>query len=96
MKVEYSNRALADLRKVSAGSREFGQAVALAVEARVRMVIARVAAYPTSAQRVADRPGVHVVPLIRYPYKIFYRIIEDRVRILHIRHSLRRPWTRSR
>jgi plasmid stabilization system protein ParE len=96
MKVEYSNRAVADLRKVSADSLEFGEAVALAVEARIRMVIARIAAHPTAAQRIAERPGVHVVPLIRYPYKIFYRVLDDRVRILHIRHSSRRPWTRSR
>jgi plasmid stabilization system protein ParE len=35
---------------------------------------------------------VRVVLLIRYPYKIFYRILQDRIRILHIRHTSRRPW----
>jgi plasmid stabilization system protein ParE len=39
MKVEYSNRATADLRKVSADSRTFGDAVAAAVERRIREII---------------------------------------------------------
>ena len=28
----------------------------------------------------------------RFPYKIFYRILEDRIRILPIRHTSRRNW----
>jgi toxin ParE1/3/4 len=96
MKVEFSKRAAADLRKVSADSRVFGEAVATAVEIRIRQVIAHIAARPEVAARVIERPGMHVIPLIRYPYKIFYRVLEDRVRILHIRHTSRRPWTRHR
>ena len=96
MKVEYSNRAAADLRKLAADSLQFGDAVAMAVEMRIHRIVAHVAEYPAAAERVAERPGVHVVPLVRYPYKIFYRVLEDRVRILHIRHTSRRPWTRNR
>jgi plasmid stabilization system protein ParE len=93
MKIEFSNRATADLRKVSSDSLAFGDAVAIAVEARIRAVVTRIADHPQAAQRVTQRPGVHVVPLVRYPYKIFYRVLDDRVRILHIRHTSRRPWT---
>lgn len=96
MKVEYSNRAVADLRKASGDSLVFGNAVAIALETRIRRIIARIAEHPEAAQRIIEREGVHVVPLIRYPYKIFYRVLEDRVRILHIRHTSRRPWTRDR
>jgi toxin ParE1/3/4 len=92
MRVEYSNRATADLRKASADSLKFGDAV----EARIRAVIAHIAEHPDAAERVGERPGVHVVPLIRFPYKIFYRVLEDRIRVLHIRHTSRRPWTRYR
>ena len=92
MKVEYSNRALADLRKLSAGSQAtFGHRVAAALETRIRAIVEQIRQAPESAPRVEQRPGVHVVPLIRYPYKIFYRIIDDTVRILHIRHTSRRP-----
>jgi plasmid stabilization system protein ParE len=96
MKVEYTHRALADLCKIAADSRAFGEDVAAAVELRIRTVVANIAQHPKVAAPVADRPGMRVVPLIRYPYKIFYRILEDRVRILHIRHTARRPWTAKR
>jgi plasmid stabilization system protein ParE len=96
MRVEYSNRAVADLRKVSADSRSFGEDVGAAVEARIHEIIRHIADYPEAAALVEDRPGMRVIPLIRYPYKIFYRILEDRVRILHIRHTARRPWTKER
>jgi toxin ParE1/3/4 len=92
MKVEYSNRAIADLRKISSDSgRAFGDRVAAALEARIRAVVDRISRDPLSAPELEQRPGVHVVPLIRYPFKIFYRIFEDRVRIQHIRHTARRP-----
>ena len=92
MKVEFTKRAVSDLSKVSADSGVFGEAVLLAVEARIRDVVAHIAAHPESAAPVVQRPGMRVAPLIRYPYRIFYRVLEDRVRIVHIRHTSRRPW----
>jgi toxin ParE1/3/4 len=96
MKVEYSKRATADLRKVSADSRAFGDAIAAAVEKKIRETIAHLADHPEAYAPVAERPGMRVVPLVRYPYKIFYRVRIDGIRILHIRHTSRRPWTKER
>lgn len=94
MKVEYSRRAVADLLKISADSRRaFGDPVAETLERRIRAVVDRISRDPLSAPEVEQRPGLHVVPLIRYPFKIFYRVFDDRVRIQHIRHTARRPWT---
>ncbi|MGB6538845.1 MAG: type II toxin-antitoxin system RelE/ParE family toxin [Xanthobacteraceae bacterium] len=93
MKIEYSGRAVADLRKISADSRRiFGDRVAEALEARIRAVAERISREPLSAPKVEQRSGLHVVPLIRYPFKVFYRLFDDRVRIVHIRHTARRPW----
>lgn len=36
--------------------------------------------------------GVRVRLVVRYPYKVFYRVREDAVEILHIRHAARRDW----
>lgn len=91
MKIEYTRQALADLRKIAVDSRAFGEGVAAAVESRIRTIIANIAQHPKAAAPVVERPGMRVVPLIRYPYKIFYRVLEDRVKILHIRHSARKP-----
>jgi len=92
MRIEYTNRATTDLRKVSAGSRAFGEEVAREVEIRISEIIVRIAEYPEGAPRVAQRAGMHVVPLVRYPHKIFYRVLSDRIRIVHIRSTSRQPW----
>jgi toxin ParE1/3/4 len=93
MRVEYAKRAVADLQKVAADSKSFGDMVAAAVEARIRGVIARVSEHPKGRPRVIERPGVHVVALVRYPYKIFYRVLDDRIKVLHIRHTSRELWS---
>ena len=97
MRVEYSNRAVADLRKISADSKAvFGDDVASALEKRIQDVVAYISENPEGAPRVTDRVNVRMFPLTYYPYKLFYRILDDGVRILHIRHTSRRPWSASR
>jgi toxin ParE1/3/4 len=96
VKVEFTNRAVGDLRRISIQSHtEYGAAVAAALELRIRNVVDQIANAPESAPRVEQRPGMRVLPLVRYPFKIFYRIVGETVRILHIRHTARRPWTES-
>jgi plasmid stabilization system protein ParE len=93
MKIEFSNRAVADLRKVLADShRTFGARVAEALDARIGEVVTHAAENPEAAPQVTRRSGVRVIPLVRYPYRIFYRLLEDRIRVLHIRHTSRHPW----
>jgi plasmid stabilization system protein ParE len=36
-----------------------------------------------------------VLPVGRYPYKIFYRVADEAVEILHIHHAAREPWDMS-
>jgi toxin ParE1/3/4 len=43
-----------------------------------------------------DDPEVRVRFIVRYPYKIFYRVRDDVVEIAHIRHTSRRPWRAER
>jgi toxin ParE1/3/4 len=94
MRLEFSNRAVADLRQISAKSKTvFGDVVALELEARIGAAIERIAEHPTAAARIEGQEGMWMVPLVRYPFKIFYRVHDDTVRILHIRHTSRRPWT---
>ena len=94
MKIEFTNRAVRDLREISSYCRrQFGDRVTAALEARMRDAVANIADFPERAARVEGRPGIRVVPLVRYPFKIFYRIIGDTVRIVHIRHAARRPWS---
>jgi plasmid stabilization system protein ParE len=93
MRVEYAPRAAADLREIGVQSRRaYGAAVAAALETYIRATVARIAVMPESGQRLLARPVVRVVPLVRYPFKIFYTVADETVTILHIRHAARRPW----
>ena len=92
-KVEFTKRAVKDLRDIAAHShRQFGRRVAAALEQRIRDITIQIGNAPDSAPLVEQRPGMRVLPLLRYPFKIFYRVIGDTVRIVHIRHTARRPW----
>jgi toxin ParE1/3/4 len=94
MSVEYSKRALDDLEAISsyyADSAEPGTAARF--ERRFQNVVARIDRQPATAQPLTGRPGVRVALLNTFPYKIFYRVIDsDRIRVLHIRRTSRRPW----
>lgn len=72
MKIEYSNRAVANLGKISADTRRsFGNRVAQVLASRILAIIDQISREPSSAPEVFQRPGMHLVPLIRYPFKIF-------------------------
>ena len=61
-----------------------------AFERRLTLVLRRLEMWPESAAAVTNHSAVHVVPLVRYPYKIFHRVA-DVVEILHIHHASRKP-----
>jgi toxin ParE1/3/4 len=93
MKVQYAPRAISDLIAIGERSRSvFGNAVAARLETYIRATIARIAVMPGSGLRLPKRPDVRVVPLVRYPFKIFYTRDSETITILHIRHAARRPW----
>jgi toxin ParE1/3/4 len=89
MRVVYTTEALADLEGILSYIANHYPAISGAFQNRLHAVIARVSRWPESAQEVAERPGVRVVPLIRYPYKIFYRISNEAVEVLHVHHAAR-------
>lgn len=41
---------------------------------------------------MTDETGIYELPVIRYPYKVYYRIEGTRVVIMHVRDARRRPW----
>jgi toxin ParE1/3/4 len=93
MKVEYSKRATHDLQKLAAESKhEYGDAVAAEIETYFRKIIAQIGNDPQSRPPVSGRANIHVAALVYYPFKVFYRVFEDSVRILHVRHTARRQW----
>jgi len=92
MKLVYSRRALADLDEIATYySVHASPAVAKSVERRFIEVIERICGAPGSAPRVSQRSAVRVASVVRYPFRIFYRVRDDAIDVLHIRHTSRRP-----
>jgi plasmid stabilization system protein ParE len=91
MKLVYSRRALADLDEMANYySVNASPALAQSIERRLSHTIERIRSMPESAPRVSQRSHVRALAVVRYPFRIFYRL-RDRIDILHIRHTSRRP-----
>ncbi|HSZ74637.1 MAG TPA: type II toxin-antitoxin system RelE/ParE family toxin [Rhizomicrobium sp.] len=89
MKVVFTDPALADLDAILAYTADnYPQLVAI-LEKRIRNTIARIQDFPRSARILEERPEIRVVPLLRYPYLIFYRVRNNTIEILHIHHAAR-------
>jgi plasmid stabilization system protein ParE len=91
MKIRYAQQALADLENISAHYRSISPAVANSVVSEIERRIGLLEHSPMIGP-VTTRPGIHELTVIRYPYKVYYRIDDDRVLIVHIRHARRRSW----
>lgn len=89
MKVVFTDEALRDLDEIFQFISANYPAVYRPFEKRLRTIVTRIGTWPESAQEVVQRPGIRSVPFIRYPYRLFYRVLPDRVEVLHVHHSAR-------
>jgi len=92
MKVVYTPAALRDLAAIADWLANHYPAIAPLVERRIRAAVDQIIRWPESARRSAARPNVRVALVGRYPYKIFYRVTDETIEILHVHHAARRPW----
>jgi toxin ParE1/3/4 len=95
MRVRYTPEAFSDRESILEYLRERSPGGARKVAAIIREAVAQLGEQPHSGYRT-DNPEVRVMFVVRYPYKIFYRVRDDVVEILHIRHTSRRAWTAER
>ena|SRR5271168_580528 len=94
MKLVYSPRAVADLGEIAEYyTTRASPAISQSIQRRFVDTIDRICRAPESAPRIAQRSDVRVATVVRYPFRIFYRVRGDTVDILHIRHTSRRPPT---
>jgi toxin ParE1/3/4 len=73
MRIVYTDEALRDLDEILDFITAHYPAIASSFQQRLQTVLQCIGKWPKSAEEVEQRPGVRVVPLIRYPYKIFYQ-----------------------
>lgn len=93
MRVRFSKGALAQLDEILSELNEVNPSAAQRFEWRIRSIVQRIGRFPQGYQEVEERPGVRRVPLVRYPYLMFYRVSDDDVVVLRIIHGARKePW----
>jgi toxin ParE1/3/4 len=94
MRIRYTPAAFSDRERILAYLEERSATGAANVAASICEAVAQLKDHPHSGYRTDD-PEVRVLFVVRYPYKIFYRV-RDAVEILHIRHTSRRAWKSDR
>ncbi len=95
MKVRYTETALRELDEIFTYIFEHDRSAATGVIERVERLTALLVEFPFVGHET-DEIGVRVVPLVRYPFLIFYTVNTDEVVILHVRHGSRlQPWERE-
>jgi toxin ParE1/3/4 len=93
MRLVLSRYALAELDDILGYLRKQSPLGAKHVEARIRSTFDRIARHPEAAERVEQRLEIRRVPLVRYPYVIYYEVGPDAVTVLRILHGARtQPW----
>jgi toxin ParE1/3/4 len=90
MNIVYAPRAMRDLTGIAAYLTERSPSGAFNVLSAVKSRIDALAFYPHIGP-IVDDVGHRRLPLLHYPYVIFYRIAGEDILILHIRHTSRRP-----
>jgi plasmid stabilization system protein ParE len=93
MKVRYSRLALAELDAILSDLAAKNPMAARRFEFRVRQIGERIGRFPQAFQELAERPGIRRVPLVRYPYLIFYTVSGGEAVVLRVVHGARKePW----
>ena len=94
MRLVLSRLALAELDEILTYIAERSPSGARNVEARFRHAFDLIARHPYAAEHLEQRPDVRRLPLVRYPYAIYYEVGADAVTVLRIMHGARRrPWS---
>lgn len=91
MRVRFTPGAFADRERIFEYLHERSPSGARNVMARIRAAVSQLSDNPGSGVRTQDA-SIRVKFVGRYLYKIFYRVRDGVVEILHIRHTARRPW----
>ncbi|MGB6538775.1 MAG: type II toxin-antitoxin system RelE/ParE family toxin [Xanthobacteraceae bacterium] len=92
MKVEYTPRAREDLVAILSYIEQRSPQGARNVARGFYRTIELIGEFP-QAGRVAGEQATRALPVGHYPYVIYWNVEGDRVWIVHIRHTARRPWS---
>jgi toxin ParE1/3/4 len=90
MKVRYTLRAFAERERIFDYLDVRNPKAAREVVGLIKQRIEELGEQPHKGRRT-NRPGIYTVWITPYRYRVFYRIDDDEVVIIKIRHTSRRP-----
>jgi toxin ParE1/3/4 len=88
VKLRYARRARSDIDGIHEYIAQHDGRAASAVVRRIRSTSQLLAKYPDLG-RGTDMVGVRVFPIVPFPYLIYYRVIDDELVVIHVRHGRR-------
>jgi plasmid stabilization system protein ParE len=91
MTVRYTARATRDLDAIYTYIAQHNRRAATAVSSAILKRGESLGDFPQLGHPTENR-GYFVLSVGRYPYLIFYRLLDDEVQIVHIRHDMRSPF----
>jgi toxin ParE1/3/4 len=91
MKVRYTLRAFAERERIFEYLDARNPKAARAIVGLIKQRIEQLGDQPYKG-RGTNRPGIYMLWITPYRYRVFYRIDDDEVVVIHIRHTSRRPW----
>jgi toxin ParE1/3/4 len=91
MKVRYTLRAFAERERIFEYLDARNAEAARAVVGLIKQRIEQLGEQPYKGRRT-NRPGIYTLWITPYRYRVFYRIDDDEVVVIRIRHTSRRPW----
>ena len=90
MRLRYTLRARADLEEIYEYLAKRETAAAQRLKSAIERQISWLTNFPYMAP-TTDEAGVRELTLARHPYKVYYEVAKEEVRVLHVRHARRRP-----
>ncbi len=87
-RLEISARARDDLIEIRAYIRQHDAVAAEKIGAHLSRCIKRLQRFPELGAQT-QRPDLRVLQPTHYKYRIYYALLDDAIRILHVRHTSR-------
>jgi plasmid stabilization system protein ParE len=88
MRVRYTKRAFADREAIFAYIERHSPRGAQSVKRAIANTVRLIGDFPRAARRTEEW-DVLAITVPRYPYRIYYRVADQEIWILHIRHTSR-------
>jgi toxin ParE1/3/4 len=92
MRVRYSKQAQADLIEIAQYISVDNPSAAALVSSTIQRAIDLLSRRPGIGMTNRRAPGLRSKLAVPYPYRIHYRIRNETLWIVHVRHTSRREW----